>query len=125
MPACVGAGGSGVRSLAHARRVAFLDCPLWFVNALVGLPTLWQRRMGPTPEHPIHQPGGGLPEYGNTFDKPWNQRKQGGKPLSGDFDGQLVEQRAMSRALLGALDIELISYERKRRSASISDSTRG
>jgi hypothetical protein len=48
--------------------------------------------MGPTPEHPIHQPGGGLPKYGYTFNKTWNQRKQGCKPLSGDFDGQLMEQ---------------------------------
>jgi len=56
---CVGAGESGVRALAHARRLAPLAFWRCFVNAVVGAPTLWQRRMGPTPEHPIHQPGDG------------------------------------------------------------------
>jgi len=59
MPAGVGTGGSGIRALAHARRLAFLDSLLCLVNAVDGAPILWQRRMGPTPEYPIHQPGGG------------------------------------------------------------------
>lgn len=59
MPAGVWAGESGIRALAHAHRLALLARWRCCFNAVVGVPTQWQRRMGPTPEDPIHQPGGG------------------------------------------------------------------
>jgi len=52
-----GAGGLGIRSLAHARRPPHLGCIGCCVNKTVGALVLWQRRMEPTPGHPIHQPG--------------------------------------------------------------------
>jgi hypothetical protein len=51
------AGGPGIRSLAHARRRLLWVRLLGFVNWSDGVRNLWQRRMGPTPGHSIHQPG--------------------------------------------------------------------
>ncbi len=45
---------------------------------------------------------------------------QGCKPLSGEFDGHLVGQRAMFRALLGALNIALSMTKRNASSTPAS-----
>jgi hypothetical protein len=57
-PADGWAGGPGARSLAHARRRLLRVGLPGFVNRAAGALTLWQLRMGPTPGHPIRQPGG-------------------------------------------------------------------
>jgi hypothetical protein len=52
----------------------------------------------------------GVPEYRYTINTVEKQHKQSCKPLSGGFDGQLMEQRSVSRAHFVALDITLELY---------------
>jgi uncharacterized protein YneR len=52
----------------------------------------------------------GVPEYRYTINTVQTRQKQGRKPISGGFDGQLMEQRPTDKALMHALDNTLNIY---------------
>lgn len=55
----------------------------------------------------------GLPEYRHPFIEPGKQSKRDCEPLSGAFDGQLMEQCPTYRAAFAVLDIALGCFETK------------
>ena len=64
----------------------------------------------------------GLPEYRYAFLKGVETRHRGGKPLTGEFDDQLMEQRPSYGASFTALDIALTGYHLRRYTQAVPES---